>query len=344
MKYENCPTCDWNLGIPDKLAGHPVTCPKCNEVFLSSVKTSSNSKPGRGEKKKSKSRKPKSRPIPKPTPRALPLPAALVKNEDRPETDSSPPMAAEAKDAAPKLRAIEPRQKKERAERNSKPKSQAKHDSTKSSKSNSETHVERQSKAATPVNGTQTIPEPTLSQTPVIPPDTTTDPSKSTVTARIIKSVAVEEDLAKDGKLPSLQLRDDSKPEPVAAKLKTSPIFLGLLICVSVISSGLMLAFGDFGNSGNQQTLNDVRAELEKFYAVRPDVEPKPYQLELREAQLAHSRGDRAAEVAAYRKVIARFHAEDRNQYIGVTGLPSDDRKLKDLVSIMLGNGKNSGD
>ena len=101
-----------------------------------------------------------------------------------------------------------------------------------------------------------------------------------------------------------------------------------------------MLFLADFSPKTDEAVLNKARDEIRRFYSVRSDIQLKPYQLELREAQLANSRNDRAGEIAAYRKVMTRFRAEDKSQFVGVTGSPGADIELEKLVSILLGDGK----
>ncbi len=88
--------------------------------------------------------------------------------------------------------------------------------------------------------------------------------------------------------------------------------------------------------SNGKTKIAEARQKIQQFYEVEVDEELKPYQIELREAQLAHSRGDHAAEIKAYQSVMARFRAEDRSQYTGLTGSPSWDNELEDLVSVLL--------
>lgn len=89
------------------------------------------------------------------------------------------------------------------------------------------------------------------------------------------------------------------------------------------------------------RTQNEDRELLREFYATR-GTEPKPYQVNLREAQLAHSRGDRELEIELYRNVMNRFRAEDRNPYSGLTGSPTRDLELEELLAIMLSEDETS--
>ena len=56
----------------------------------------------------------------------------------------------------------------------------------------------------------------------------------------------------------------------------------------------------------------------------------------MRSAQLAHSAEDYCAEIRALQKVMARFRAEDRDRFKGLTGSPTWDIELQELISILL--------
>lgn len=101
-----------------------------------------------------------------------------------------------------------------------------------------------------------------------------------------------------------------------------------------------MLIVFSMPTAENKKKVQEARANIRQFYEIREDEELKPFQIELRAAQLAHSRGDHEAEVIAYQSVMARFHAEDRNQYTGLTGSPTWDLELEELVSILLKEAK----
>lgn len=299
MKYANCPICEWTLGIPDKLLGHPVTCPKCEKIFLPTVDTAAQGKP---EKKK---RKRKNKPLP--APRSIPAPTAVT--------------ASSSQDAEKNLASVE---------------------------KSGRTDLDPPSFKSRDMQETATPPTELLPPTPPASADSQSDRTVSTsqpspasqTVARIIQAEPEPEELGADGTLPTLQLKEDQKKKVDSREFKSNPVFLALVICGSVLSSGLMLFFADFGQAPDQQVLDNARQEIRQFYSVRTDVQLKPYQLELREAQLAHSRKDRDGEIAAYRKVMARFRAEDKSKFAGVTGSPTSDIKLEALVSVLLGDGR----
>lgn len=161
-------------------------------------------------------------------------------------------------------------------------------------------------------------------------------PQQENAVAKIIKTEAVQTLITKDGKLPTLQLKENNKPKKTETSLSSNPLFVGLLVCASLVSSGVMVLMFGMPSTDSRKTVAEARENIRQFYEVRVDEELKPYQIELREAQLAHSRGDHQAEIAAYQSVLARFRAEDRNQYTGLTGSPTWDAELEDLVTILL--------
>lgn len=296
MKYVNCPICEWTLGVPGKLLGQPVNCPKCDHKFLASEENATDDKPAKKKRKKNGSKAPSSSTLPAPQLSSRVHEASSVSSDFEPPQKSheggeipDPPKASGNRLRSP--------------------------------------HRDTEDKTSSPT---------TLSASLSPPPPA----AKKQVTAKIIQAEAEPEEFGKDGELPTLQLKDNAQKKDDKGELKSRPVFLGLVICASVLSSGLMLFFADFSPKVDEATLNNAREEIRRFYSVRPDVELKPYQLELREAQLAHSRNDRKGEIAAYRKVMNRFRAEDKSKFVGVTGSPGADVELERLVSILLGDGK----
>ncbi len=300
MKYVNCPTCEWTLGVPGKLLGHPVTCPKCDNNFLAQEEQATQEKPAKKKRKKKE--------VQVPSVRALPTPLVPQTQESSSHSSTSDfePPTKEPHEAEPPAR---PRKNKNRLRS---PHRDTPQDAAAENESKSKNRLK---------------------------PKSTANSDQQKVTARIIHAEPEEQDIAKDGTLPTLQLKDDVNKNVDRGELKSRPVFLGLVICASVLASGLMLFLADLSPKADEAVLNRARNEIGRFYSVRSDVQLKPFQLELREAQLAHSKKDRKGEIAAYRKVMSRFRAEDKSKN-GVTGSPSADNELKKLVSILLGDGK----
>ncbi len=167
-------------------------------------------------------------------------------------------------------------------------------------------------------------------------------PEAIPVVAKIIETSEPIQEMVKEGELPRLQLTEQKNKNIEVAEKQTSPVLIGLLVCFSLLMSGLILVFGDFQPKVDLREMEKARQELTRFYTVSIDIPLQPYQRLLREAQLAHSKDDRDAEVAAYRKVMEMFREEDRSKFKGVTGSPTSDAELEYLVSIMLGKGRES--
>jgi hypothetical protein len=141
-----------------------------------------------------------------------------------------------------------------------------------------------------------------------------------------------------DGKLPGLLLADADGAVAGESGEKGVPLWLA---CVAVIGSTLVsvfLLFSDTSGAPSTRTKHaDARTQIAQFYG--NDSAPlRPYQVLLREAQLAHSRGDHALERQRYRQVLTLLRAEKRSKYETITGTPSDDDQLAECLSVLLSN------
>jgi hypothetical protein len=144
--------------------------------------------------------------------------------------------------------------------------------------------------------------------------------------------------LAADGKLPGLLLADAEGTVAGEAGEKGVPLWLA---CVAVIGSTLISVFLLFSDtSGAPSTRSkhaEARTQIGQFYG--SDIAPlRSYQVLLREAQLAHSRGDHALERQRYRQVLVLLRSEKRSKYETVTGTPNDDERLAECLSVLLSN------
>jgi hypothetical protein len=143
------------------------------------------------------------------------------------------------------------------------------------------------------------------------------------------------EPLAADGKLPALSLAEDDPQKRPEEQKSTNPALLVTLLSLSFGLSALMLMM-DFGPQETGRVRREqARQHLSEFYA-QPDESLVPYQVYLREAQRAHSRGDRAAERESYRRVLRLLRAEGRSRFETVTRTPAGDDRLEELLSILL--------
>lgn len=142
--------------------------------------------------------------------------------------------------------------------------------------------------------------------------------------------------LGEDGHLPELQLEDGKKRPGVQQEAKkTNPVWLVLILSIAFGLSALML-FIDFENLGSSaHEKAAARGELVSYYA-EGEGTIATYQVHLRQAQRARSRRDYTGEKAEYRKVLQMLRAEGKNPYTGVTGSEARDKKLEELMGILL--------
>jgi hypothetical protein len=142
---------------------------------------------------------------------------------------------------------------------------------------------------------------------------------------------------AADGKLPTLALADaveaSAKPKGESTPM---PLWLALLAVAGSTVVSLLLLTGDFTGAGRtEMSKAQARREIVSFYGVESSG-LVPYQVHLREAQLAHSRGAYGVERDRYRKVLALLRAEGRGRFEGLTGTPTSDAELARLLAILL--------
>jgi len=141
---------------------------------------------------------------------------------------------------------------------------------------------------------------------------------------------------AADGKLPALQLADDPTSRTADGGEKSVPLWLA---CVAIAGSTVLSVFLLLGDAPAQKSAHsrtaEVRQEVAGFFG-NDAAPPRHYQVLLREAQQAHSRGDHATERQRYRQVLALLRSEKRSRYENVTGSPGDDERLAELLAILL--------
>jgi hypothetical protein len=314
MKNEACPNCGGMLGVPDKLRGLPVECPVCRLEFVPGS-------PAKARQKDNGSGKP-SKP-PKPSLRSVPLPASI-------STDSEPVKSEKVKLVGANHEHLMP------------PSKPRLHAPTPESVSTHRIVDEVEPAMHADSDQSELVirrSENELASEALEPKPLSADAAKPSV-ARIIKTELVKPQLTIDGKLPTLHLHDEAKPKANEGELKSNPVFVGLLVCFSLLTSGVMLFVVGMQPSQSAKMVLESRQSISEFYEVRIGEEVAPYQRELREAQLANSRGDFRAEIQNYEKVMARFRAEDRNRFKGLTGSPSGDIELEEHISILLSEAK----
>ena len=358
MKYARCPNCNGRLGIPSKKRGLPITCPKCDTEFVAPDHLDNkSSQPDAGQA--TTAAPPAKRP--KPSMRALPLPSAITPTADegpvsKTELDLTPPkkMATPVNLTPPKTGPdpmMPPTAKPAEAVPVAAPVN-SHLDPPSTELATPEQPAPTTPAAPTPAPKplpTPSIIKPAANQKdpfaevaePVVEPAAGAQPVKpARSVATIIKTESVQPTLTKDGKLPTLQLNDDQDSQPKTEATKSNPVLLVTVVVASLLSSALMMLMLNSNSSDREERIEKTREEIRVFYEVRPDEEIKPYQADLRHAQLAHSRRDYRTEIRAYESVMARFRDENFDQYTGLTGTKGSDLELEKFVSILLQDAK----
>lgn len=145
--------------------------------------------------------------------------------------------------------------------------------------------------------------------------------------------------LGADGDLPNLRLKEENEPEEKREKPSGSnPLLLFILVGVSVVVS-IMLLMVDLNPQEGAGVDAKARARqiiAQEYYTnLNPDEPLQPYQVYLREAQWAHSRGDARTEREMYQKVLKLLFAQD-DEFRGLTGSRDRDRRLEEQLRILL--------
>jgi hypothetical protein len=164
-------------------------------------------------------------------------------------------------------------------------------------------------------------------------------PPANTARFKTAASTAPAIAAAADGKLPELQLADSMAAGAAGESgEKAVPLWLA---CMAVVGSTVVSVFLLLGDVPGQKSIEsrhaEARQQLAAYYGTNAAA-LAPYQVLLREAQQAHSRGDRGTERQRYRQVLALLRAERRSKYESVTGSPASDEQLAESLSVLLGN------
>jgi len=187
-----------------------------------------------------------------------------------------------------------------------------------------------------PVNGSDKGEKPEKSRKPARKSEKTGEARK---TARFITDRAGETlvRFGEDGHLPELQLRDaHAAPKSAAKNISAgNPAILYAALGCSLLAS-LVLLFIDAETTVTAEGKAAARQAIASEFLGREGQPLQPYQRLLREANLAHSRGDVAAEHEAYRGVLRLLNSEDRNPFTGITGSPKDDERLRRYLGTLL--------
>lgn len=141
--------------------------------------------------------------------------------------------------------------------------------------------------------------------------------------------------LVQDGKLPELALAEiANRPKSAPAEEKKSrPLALTLVLGASLVLS-VFLSLADFSPSDSDaDAQRQARVQIARFYQ-ESGAALEPYQLLLRDAQRARSRGDHESEHAKYREVLRMLRAESRPT--SLTDSREADRELEAAIAMAL--------
>lgn len=143
-----------------------------------------------------------------------------------------------------------------------------------------------------------------------------------------------------DGKLPELKLGDSegrAADKPAQPRGMHPLLLFGLLAASLGASLLLILAPSDATAPARLEQRQQARRviETEYFRELDEGVPPRPYQLLLREAKLARSRGDFQREREMYRRVLDLLRAYPKPEK-GITGSPQRDEMLERQLIILL--------
>ncbi len=144
--------------------------------------------------------------------------------------------------------------------------------------------------------------------------------------------------LGEDGHLPELALLEAAAPKTDKRKASQgNPALVYGALGFSLLASVAMLFLEPQSFDERATSKASARQKIvDKF--IGDDKGPtKPYQRLLREAGLAHSRGDFSGERSAYLTVLGLLNSEDRNQFTGITGSALEDDDLKKWLAVLLG-------
>jgi hypothetical protein len=141
-----------------------------------------------------------------------------------------------------------------------------------------------------------------------------------------------------DGKLPELRLEEGKLAAAKTTGRSISPTALAAILCISVgLSVAMVFMSEETENAELVARKSQARQSIaEEFFSSLDNKQQAPYQTYLREAKLAHSRGDYEMERAWYRKVLNLLREERGPLQRGLTGSQARDKKLEDYISTLL--------
>lgn len=143
--------------------------------------------------------------------------------------------------------------------------------------------------------------------------------------------------LTQEGTLPELSLAEPhcATPKTVAQSEKQpQPLALTLIVAASLTLSACLSLMDFSPEAGGADARQQARRRIASFYQ-RSEGPLQRYQLLLRDAQRAHSRGDDPAERTRYREVLRLLRAENRST--SLTETREGDQRLEADIAVALG-------
>jgi type III secretion system (T3SS) inner membrane Yop/YscD-like protein len=144
--------------------------------------------------------------------------------------------------------------------------------------------------------------------------------------------------LGEDGHLPELALAEvtalnqDKRKRPSQG----NPALIYGALGFSLLASLAMLFLDPAVMDERSLSKSEARQAVMHDFVGSDKGPIKPYQRLLRDAGLAHSRGDVKSERAAYLTVLRLLNSEDKNPFTGITGTAEEDEILKKHLAVVL--------
>ncbi len=145
--------------------------------------------------------------------------------------------------------------------------------------------------------------------------------------------------LGEDGHLPELALAEVTAPKHDKRKRPSqgNPALIYGALGFSLLASLAMLFLDPAAMDERSLSKAEARQAVMSNFVGNSKGPIKPYQKLLRDAGLAHSRGDFKSERAAHLKVLRLLNSEDKNPFTGITGTAEEDVELKKHLAVLLG-------
>ena len=144
--------------------------------------------------------------------------------------------------------------------------------------------------------------------------------------------------LGEDGHLPELALQEVTTPKADKRKQASqgNPVLIYGVLWIQPAPSVAMMFLEPPSFEGQSTSKAGARRIIVEKFIGGETGPTKPYQRLLREAGLAHSRGDFVGERSAYLNVLSLLNSEDKNPFTGITGSADSDDELKNNLAVLL--------